>query len=89
VLRQVGAYLEAHPEARIRIVGYTDNVGAAASNLDLSQRRAAAVAAVLAQQFGAAANRLEAEGKGDALPLASNATPEGRAMNRRVEFDRL
>ena len=89
VLRQVAAHLEAHPEARIRIVGYTDNVGAAASNLDLSQRRAAAVAAVLAQQFGAAANRFEAEGKGDTLPLASNATPEGRAMNRRVEFDRL
>jgi outer membrane protein OmpA-like peptidoglycan-associated protein len=89
VLRQIASYLEANPAARLRIVGYTDNVGSAASNLDLSKRRAASVAAVLSQQFGIAPSRFETEGKGDAQPLAPNATPEGRAMNRRVEFDKL
>ncbi len=86
VLRQVAAYLETNPDTGLRIVGHTDNVGSAPSNLDLSQRRAASVAKVLAQQFGIASSRFETDGKGDSQPLSSNATPEGRAMNRRVEF---
>ena len=89
VLRQVAAYMQAHADAKLRITGYTDNVGSAASNLDLSKRRAASVASVLAQQFGIAADRFTSDGRGDAQPVASNATPEGRAMNRRVEFEKL
>jgi outer membrane protein OmpA-like peptidoglycan-associated protein len=89
VLRQVAAYLQSHPDVKFRITGHTDNVGAAASNLDLSKRRAAAVATVLAQQFAVATDRLATDGKGDTQPESNNATPEGRAMNRRVEFDRL
>ncbi len=86
MLRQVAAYLETNLDTGLRIVGHADNVGSAPGNLDLSQRRAASVAKVLAQQFGIASSRFETDGKDDSLPLSSNATPEGRAMNRRVEF---
>lgn len=89
VLRQVGAYLEANPAVKVRITGHTDNVGTAASNLDLSRRRAAAVAKVLTDQFGIAAERLTPDGKGDTQTVANNAKPEGRAMNRRVEFAKI
>jgi OmpA-OmpF porin, OOP family len=89
VLRQVASYLEANPAVKLRIVGHTDNVGTAPSNLDLSKRRAASVAKVLAEQFAIPADRLSTDGKGDAEAMSSNAKPEGRAMNRRVEFAKL
>jgi len=89
VLRQVSAYLVANPAVKLKITGHTDNVGTPASNLDLSKRRAAAVAGVLTEQFGIAADRFTADGKGDTRAVASNAKPEGRAMNRRVEFVKL
>ena len=89
VLRQVAAYLTSKPDVKLRITGHTDNVGKSPANLDLSKRRAAAVASVLEGQFGVEAARLQADGKGDAEPLSSNAKPEGRAMNRRVEFAKL
>ena len=57
----------------------------ATGNQDLSQRRADAVAAILMQD-GVRANRLIAYGRGESLPVASNLTPEGRALNRRVEI---
>jgi OOP family OmpA-OmpF porin len=89
VLRQIVSYLEANPAVRLKITGHTDNVGSAASNLDLSKRRAASVAKVLSGQFGIAADRFASDGKGDTQSVASNAKPEGRAMNRRVEFAKL
>jgi outer membrane protein OmpA-like peptidoglycan-associated protein len=89
ILRQVAAWMEANPAAKLRVTGHTDNVGAAPSNLDLSKRRAASVARVLSTQLGVAADRFETDGKGDTQAMASNAKPEGRAMNRRVEFARL
>jgi OOP family OmpA-OmpF porin len=89
VLRQVASYLEAKPDVKLRITGHTDNVGTAASNLDLSKRRAASVAKVLASEFGIAAERFVTDGKSDTQAVASNAQPEGRAMNRRVEFARV
>ena len=89
VLRQIAAYLEAKPDVKLKITGHTDNVGKAPANLDLSKRRAAAVAAVLATQFGIAAERFQTDGKGDTQPLSANAKPEGRAMNRRVEFAKV
>jgi outer membrane protein OmpA-like peptidoglycan-associated protein len=89
VLRQVAAYLESKPDVKLRITGHTDNVGSAEANLDLSKRRAASVAKVLASEFKIAAERLETDGKGDTKPLSSNAKPEGRAMNRRVEFAKV
>lgn len=89
VLRQVAAYLQANPGVKLRITGHTDNVGTPASNLDLSRRRAASVAKVLGSDLGVAADRLATDGKGDTQSLASNAKPEGRAMNRRVEFAKM
>ena len=89
VLRQVAAYLETNAQVKLRITGHTDNVGSAAGNLDLSKRRAASVAKVLSTQFSVDAGRFETDGKGDTKPISSNAKPEGRAMNRRVEFAKL
>ena len=89
ILRQVATWMQAHPTAKLSIVGHTDNVGGATSNLDLSKRRAASVARVLTEQFSIAADRLTPEGRGDTQAVASNDKPEGRAMNRRVEFAKL
>jgi hypothetical protein len=89
ILRQVAAWMTANPTAKLKVTGHTDNVGSAASNLDLSKRRAASVARVLSGELGVAADRFETDGKGDTQALASNAKPEGRAMNRRVEFAKL
>lgn len=88
VLRQVAAYLESKPDLRLSITGFTDNVGTSAANLDLSKRRAASVAGVLTSQFHIGAGRFKTDGKGDADPVSSNKTPEGRAMNRRVVFEK-
>jgi outer membrane protein OmpA-like peptidoglycan-associated protein len=89
VLRQIAAYLEKSPQTKLRIIGHTDNVGKAPANLDLSKRRASSVANVLSAQFGIAADRFQADGKGDTVPLSSNVKPEGRATNRRVEFSKI
>jgi outer membrane protein OmpA-like peptidoglycan-associated protein len=64
-------------------------VGSAASNLALSDARAAAVKATLVGEFGIAADRISAKGLGDTKPAAPNATSEGRAQNRRVEVVKL
>ncbi len=86
ILRQVAAWMEAHPTAKLGVTGHTDDVGSAASNLDLSKRRAASVVKLLGAEFAVAADRLVSDGKGDTEAMASNKTAEGRAMNRRVEF---
>jgi OmpA-OmpF porin, OOP family len=70
---------------KIRVIGYTDNTGNASINNPLSAERAGSVVKFLEAQ-GVPAGQLAAEGKGDADPIADNATPEGRAHNRRVEF---
>src|SRR5689334_7777713 len=86
VLKQVAAGLEKNPNLKLEIDGYTDSVGDATHNLDLSRRRAEAVRSVLISQFGIEPGRLTASGFGAAKPLGSNDTPDGRAQNRRVEF---
>lgn len=70
----------------VRIEGHTDNVGAAQMNLDLSQDRAHSVRTYLIEA-GISADRLEAVGFGESRPIADNDTEEGRATNRRVEFN--
>ena len=69
----------------IRITGHTDNVGSDKANMTLSEGRAKAVRSEIIKR-GIAAERIEAEGKGETEPIADNATEEGRAQNRRVEF---
>ncbi len=73
------------PGAKITIVGHSDSVGDPAFNLDLSRRRAAAVARYLVDR-GVAAERLEVRGAGSSDPVADNATSFGRRQNRRIEF---
>jgi outer membrane protein OmpA-like peptidoglycan-associated protein len=86
VLDEIAAILQQHTEiARIRVEGHTDDVGAAAYNKDLSQRRATSVVTYLVGK-GVARERLVAVGYGFERPVASNATALGRAKNRRVEF---
>jgi outer membrane protein OmpA-like peptidoglycan-associated protein len=70
----------------IEVAGYTDNQGARDMNMELSQRRADAVAAYLASQ-GVTRDRLTSRGYGPDRPRADNATPEGQAANRRIEFN--
>lgn len=86
VIKQIGDALTKNPALKLEIDGYTDSVGNADHNLDLSQRRAQAVQTVLVAQFGVDAARLSSKGLGQASPVASNDTPDGRAANRRVEF---
>lgn len=84
-VEKVAALLRTHPEATVLIEGHTDNVGSAAYNMALSQRRAKAVEDYLETKFGIAPNRVTSQGFGLTKPIADNATEEGRAHNRRVE----
>lgn len=86
VLRQIASYMESNAAVKLLIMGHTDNIGSAESNLDLSRRRAASVAKVLSTELKVPADRLATDGKGDTEPISNNDKPEGRAMNRRVEF---
>jgi outer membrane protein OmpA-like peptidoglycan-associated protein len=79
----MAAILKAYPAVKIKIGGYTDKTGKPENNLKLSDARAKAVVEALAG-LGIAADRLEAEGYGDQYAIADNATPEGRAKNRRI-----
>jgi outer membrane protein OmpA-like peptidoglycan-associated protein len=87
ILDAIAKILNEHSELkRVRIEGHTDNVGSAAYNKDLSERRAASVVRYLVQRGGVSEARLEARGYGFERPVASNATAVGRSRNRRVEF---
>jgi lipid-binding SYLF domain-containing protein len=87
-LNKAVAALKEHPDWRIRVLGFTDNQGSKEVNLKLSSDRADAVANWLAEH-GVDRDRLGSKGYGDARPVASNSTPEGRAKNRRVELVRV
>lgn len=85
-LKEIAAMLTEHADLQLTIEGHTDNVGAAAANLALSQKRADAVRAALVSQYGIDGSRLTATGRGQTAPAAPNTTPEGRQQNRRVEL---
>ncbi len=84
-LQQLLVALTAAPDLVVQVEGHTDADGSDAYNLALSQRRAQAVVDWLVAQ-GIAAERLTALGKGESEPVASNATRDGKALNRRVEL---
>jgi len=88
VLDEVAKQLMAVPDLKIEISGHTDSKGTRIRNIRLSLSRAEAVRAYLVMQ-GVPAERLTARGYGPDKPVASNAGPGGRAMNRRVELKRL
>lgn len=80
--------LQQVPDARVRVVGHTDNVGLASANLELSKGRAQSVANAMLT-LGASSDQLIVEGRGESSPIASNRTAAGREQNRRVEFVRV
>lgn len=85
-IQKVADALKKYPNATIRTAGYTDSVGNPNYNLDLSQRRAKAVALQLVND-GVNADNVSFVGYGAANPIATNETAEGRALNRRVELE--
>lgn len=85
-LLSIVALLKKHPDTTVRIIGYTDSAGAESYNQWLSARRAGNVGDYLLHQ-GISADRVVTEGKGELEPIASNSTPAGRAMNRRVAIE--
>jgi peptidoglycan-binding protein ArfA len=84
-LTQVADKLKACPDAKLAVVGHTDNTGNDAINIPLSGNRAKSVADYLISQ-GVAADHISSNGVGSAQPIASNDTPDGRAQNRRVDI---
>jgi OmpA-OmpF porin, OOP family len=88
-LKEMGAMLKEHPELKLLIEGHTDNVGAAAGNQSLSEKRAEAVRKYLVETYGVEKDRLQAKGFGASKPATGNDTPEGRQQNRRVELVKI
>lgn len=81
---EVEILLKADDSLRLLVVGHTDGMGGFEDNIDLSKRRAVAVVKILAERVPAISSRLTACGVGFQCPVASNATEDGRAKNRRV-----
>lgn len=84
-LALLAGYLSENPDTRLALVGHTDDTGDLQANIAVSTKRADAVRARLIEAHGIAADRVEAQGAGYLAPITSNATPEGRDINRRVE----
>ena len=85
-LTEIAKLLKDNPEMTAFIVGHTDVTGSFEHNIDLSNRRAAAVVEALVANHGVSAERLTPRGVGPLAPVASNDTEAGRALNRRVEI---
>ena len=84
MIEKMGKFLQRYPEVRIRVEGHSDSQGPAKYNQELSQRRAEAIRKALIDQYKVDASRIEAVGKGESEPVASNDTDQGRQQNRRV-----
>jgi outer membrane protein OmpA-like peptidoglycan-associated protein len=87
-LRPLAGYLRANPGVRVAIIGHTDSRGTDAHNQDLSERRAESVRAAF-DAMGVTRARFRVEGHGEHEPVATNNTPEGMRLNRRVEVTLL
>jgi outer membrane protein OmpA-like peptidoglycan-associated protein len=87
IINEIAALMNEHPEITFSVEGHTDSDGDDALNQTLSEQRAATVASTLTK-MGVNASRLTSKGWGETKPLDTNATPEGKANNRRVEFVR-
>ncbi len=86
ILNDILLILKKYPDYQLHIEGHTDNQGPATDNLQLSKDRAAACADFF-KAGGISASRLDSDGYRETRPIASNYTSEGRANNRRVEFE--
>jgi OOP family OmpA-OmpF porin len=76
-----------NPEAKLTIIGHTDNIGTKQNNLALSKRRATSVKNYLVDKFNIDGQRLIAQGVGSTQPVADNDTDEGRKKNGRVTIN--
>jgi len=85
-LDELAKILNDNPQMNLDVIGHTDNVGTEESNLSLSQQRSDQVVATLVSDYGINPARLNALGKGQSQPIASNDNEKGKATNRRVEF---
>ncbi len=85
-IRKLGEVLKANPDINILVEGHTDSDGSAAKNWDLSVRRATAVVKELTGPGGVAPKKVTAAGRAFYVPVASNATTEGKAKNRRTDI---
>lgn len=88
ILKKIASSLQ-EGDLEVNIIGHTDADGAEETNLSLSEARAGAVKSTLVNEFGIDASLLTTEGRGESEPVADNATPEGKAQNRRVEFVKI
>ncbi|MBC7478417.1 MAG: OmpA family protein [Pseudorhodobacter sp.] len=84
-LQALADWLKANPTLKVTLVGHTDATGALAANTALSRQRAVAVRDWLIQRYKAVPGQIDAQGAGYLAPRATNQTPEGRTINRRVE----
>lgn len=85
-LQSIATALKADPSLKVYVVGHTDNQGTYDYNLGLSKQRAASVVQALIGTHGVGSDKMKATGVGPVAPVASNATDEGQALNRRVEL---
>jgi OmpA-OmpF porin, OOP family len=85
-LNEIAKLLASQPKLNVFIVGHTDSQGTYDYNMTLSRRRAESVAATLVQNYKITKSRLSAAGVGFLAPVRSNASEDGRALNRRVEL---
>ena len=85
-LLEITKLLQTDANLKLYVVGHTDNTGVFDANMKLSMDRAAAVVNALVSQYSVNASRLRACGDGPTSPVSSNATEEGKALNRRVEL---
>ncbi len=83
-LDEVLKLLKSDAALHLLVVGHTDSVGKFEGNIELSQNRAASVAAVLSKRVPSAASRITPCGVGNQCPIATSSSEEGRAKNRRV-----
>lgn len=86
LLTKVMRALREFPNKKITVAGHTDSQGNDAYNLNLSENRAAAVRAYLEANMGLSPEQLQSIGYGESRPIASNETPAGRKLNRRIEI---
>lgn len=85
-LQNIVDFLNKYPQTKIELAGHTDSTGDADANDVLSERRASSVYEYLMEQGNVPADRMIAKGYGQSRPVATNDTEEGRAENRRTEF---
>lgn len=87
-INRIVTLMTENPDVKFSVEGHTDSTGNATSNQTLSEARSQAIVDKLVE-MGVSAGRLQSAGKGQTTPIADNATDEGRAKNRRVEFVKI